>query len=196
MLRELDVLAVIIHLAVLVLAETVERLVGAAIELLRDRDEGLAVGAGRGEADRTGLDEQRRAGGVEEADLPGRERDFGDRLGGGDPHQAGGFGDLERARDGRLRDHQAGGSRCRPAALRNRHDMDDPVAMDAERDARGASVRRRHRHATWGSLEALRVRGDRAQRAAEQQRGYERFHRHSPGWRSGSKDYRTAIGSP
>jgi hypothetical protein len=54
-LREFDVLAIVIHLPVLMLAEASERFVGAAVQLLRDRDIRFAVSVGRGESDGAGF---------------------------------------------------------------------------------------------------------------------------------------------
>ena len=152
------------------LAETVERLVGAAVELLRDRDIWLPIRGGRGELDGTGFGEQRLAGGVEEADLTGREGDFGGSLAGGDTHLSGRLGHFEFARGGRLRYHQAWSARSRPGTLWRRDHVDDAVAVPGDFHARGGTACGRHLDAPRGPFEPLRVCMDRCHRAAEQQR--------------------------
>ena len=106
-LREFDVLAVVIHLRILMLAEAVQPLIGAAVELLRGDDERLAIRGGGKECGVRRLLEHDLASRIEEADSAGLQIDFGGIARRRDQHAPALLRDGERTRDRRRRHHQA-----------------------------------------------------------------------------------------
>ena len=150
-LQQLHVLAVVVHLAVLVLAQAVEGLVRARIELLANLVEVLTLDLHRDEGAAVALAEHQLAGGVAEVDRAILQRDRGRGLGGLEHHAVGRRRDRETHRRRPGRHHQAG--RDREAFGGRRRDADDAVAHDLQPHAFGGARGGSDDHAVGGLLE-------------------------------------------
>ena len=147
-LGEFDVLAVVIHLPVLVLAEAEQALVGASVELLVDRVERDAVDRHRSEGSGSTFREIDLARRVGEGDLPlgefdgrsnefRRHRDLARGIDDGEGHAA------RPGSDGEAR-------RQRQVSHRAPRDSDDAVAIDLEPHFRARQRRDRDTIALLG----------------------------------------------
>ena len=146
-----DVLAVVVHLTVLVLAQSVEAFVGAAVELLADAVEILAVHFDRREFPAVIAIEHDLAARIEEFHLAAGERNLGRCLGGCQGELVALGRNVEPYASGRLGDHHQACRQIDSVGRRRRH-ADDAVGYDLETDLASLAAGRRDDHAVRGLL--------------------------------------------